>query len=143
MRKASNRTHRQACLLASAGLAASLGWSVPALAQDSDVAALDQLVERSSSVNSAIELAREQAAAGDLLGAAATYERVLIADENADEARLAYAAILCRLDDRASAELELALLNGQGGSQAALDEVEKASSSSADARSSRRQRIAA
>ena len=96
MRKASNRTHRQACLLASAGMAASLGWSVPALAQDSDVAALDQLVERSSSVNSAIELARVQAAAGDLLGAATTYERVLIADENADEARLAYAAILCR-----------------------------------------------
>ena len=126
MRKASNRTHRQAGLLAAAGMAASLGWSVPALAQDSDVAALDQLVERSSNVNSAIELAREQAAAGDLLGAATTYERVLIADENADEARLAYAAILCRLDDRRSAELELALLSGRGGSQAALDEVEKA-----------------
>ena len=126
MREASNRTHRRASLLASACIAACLGWSAPTLAQDSDVAALDQLVERSSSVNSAIELAREQAAAGDLLGAAATYERVLIADENADEARLAYAAILCRLDDRASAELELALLSGQGGSQAARDEVEKA-----------------
>ncbi len=126
MRDASNRAFGRVHRLASGCLAASLGWSVPALAQDSEVAALDQLVERSASVNSAIELAREQAAAGDLLGAAATYERVLIADENADEARLAYAAILCRLDDRQSARLELRALNGAGGSQAARDEVAKA-----------------
>ena len=126
MRNASNRAHWQASLLAFACMATSLAWSVPAFAQDSDVATLDRLVERSTSADSAIALAREQAAAGDLLGAAATYERVLIADENADEARLAYAAILCRLDDRTSAELELALLSGRGGSQAARDEVAKA-----------------
>ena len=92
MRNASHQTHRLASLLASAGMAASLGWSVPALAQDSEAAALDQLVERSSSLNSALELAREQSTAGDLLGAATTLERVLIADENADEAP----AGLCR-----------------------------------------------
>ena len=113
-------------MLALTYAAASFGWSVPALAQDSEVAVLDQLVERSSSASSAIDLAREQAAAGNLLGAAATLERILIADENADEARLTYAALLCRLDDRQSAQLELRALSGQGGSQAARDEVAKA-----------------
>lgn len=118
---------RSCRFLGSAGLLAivpaALGWSVPALAQDSEVAVLDQLIERSTSVSSAMELAREQAAGGDFLGAAATLERVLIADENADEARLAYATILCRLDDRQSAELELQTLSGHGGSQAGRDEV--------------------
>ena len=65
MRNASNRAHWQASLLAFACMATSLAWSVPAFAQDSDVATLDRLVERSTSADSAIALAREQAAAGD------------------------------------------------------------------------------
>lgn len=120
---------RSGRFLGSAGLlvcaVTGIGWSIPALAQDSEIAALDRLSERSSSAESAIELAREQAAAGDLLGAAATLERVLIADEDADDARLAYAAILCRLDDRQSAQLELQAVRGRGG-QAARDEAAKA-----------------
>jgi hypothetical protein len=123
---ASNPALQRVSMLASACVVASLGWSVPAFAQDSEAAALDQLVERSSSASSAVELSREQAAGGDLLGAAATLERALIADENADDARLAYAALLCRLDDRQSSELELQALNAGGGNQAARDEVEKA-----------------
>lgn len=126
MANASNRVLGRAKLLISGCVAASFFWSVSAIAQDSEVAALDNLVERSSSIDSAIGLAREQAATGDLLGAAATLERILIANENADEARLAYAALLCRLDDRQSARLELRALSGEGGSQAARDEVAKA-----------------
>ncbi len=120
---------RSGRIIGSAGLLACTiagwGWANPALAQDSEIAALDTLIERSSSAESAIALAREQADAGDLLGAAATLERVLIGDEDADDARLAYAAILCRLDDRQSAQLELQTVRGRGG-QAARDEAAKA-----------------
>lgn len=123
MRDLPTRAHGSVSVLALVCMTAGLGWSVPALAQDSEVAALDQLSERSSDVTSALALSREQAAAGDLLGAAATLERVLIADENADDARLAYAAILCRLDDRQSAQLELRSLSGQGGSAEARAEM--------------------
>jgi hypothetical protein len=79
----------------------------PVLSYSDPVAVVDQLSDASATSASAIVMARRQEAAGDLTGAAATLERVLIVDEDADDARLAYASILCRLDDRQSARQEL------------------------------------
>jgi hypothetical protein len=103
-----------------------LGLSGPLQAQDSGIAELDALTEQSKSPDSTMELARQQADAGELLEAAATLERYLIVDENADDVRLAYAAVLCRLDDRQSARLELKALRGRSASRAAWDGVEAA-----------------
>lgn len=61
-------------------------------------------------VDSGIALARRQIAERDLLGATATLERVLIANGDATAPRLLYASLLCRLDDRRGAEVELKLL---------------------------------
>ena len=88
----------------------------PTLAYSDPEALVDQLSDASATSASAIAMARQQEAAGDLTGTAATLERVLIVDENADDARLAYAAILCRLDDRQSARQELRQLGDKPGS---------------------------
>ncbi|MCB2059520.1 MAG: tetratricopeptide repeat protein [Novosphingobium sp.] len=119
----------------------------PAWAQESEVVApeegsieaLEALSEQSMSADTAIDLARRQAEAGKLLEAAATLERALILDEDADDVRLAYVAILCRLDDRQSARLELNILSGRNASGSAWDQVEAACGSGmARKRSSRR-----
>lgn len=112
----------------------SLCCGEPAWAQVSEAAtpeevsieALEALSDETMSPDSAIALARRQADAGHLMEAAATLERALILDEHADDARLAYAAILCRLDDRQSARLELDILSGRNASGSAWDEVEAA-----------------
>ena len=52
-------------------------------------------------------------AATDLTGALGTLERVLFAFPEAVPPRLLYASLLCRLDDRQGAELELGLLAGK------------------------------
>jgi hypothetical protein len=58
-------------------------------------------------------LARRQIGATDLLGALGTLERVLFAYPEAAPPRLLYASLLCLLDDRQGAELELGLLAGR------------------------------
>lgn len=100
------------------GLAAS-----PALAQET---VLDDLADGSTNAVAAIRLARQQADAGDLVAAASTLERALIEDEGADEARLAYAAILCRLGDPQSARLEIWALNDRSASRSAWKDVSTA-----------------
>lgn len=54
--------------------------------------------------------ARSRASAGDLVGAAAALERLLLNRPNWHAARLFYAAVLIRLDDLQAARRELALL---------------------------------
>ena len=54
--------------------------------------------------------ARQQADAGELLGAAAALERMLYGNPDWDSARLFYAGLLVRMDDRQGAERELRLL---------------------------------
>jgi len=54
--------------------------------------------------------ARAQVRRGDLKGAAATLERILLLDPNQNEVRLFYAVVLYRLDDVAEAKSELAIL---------------------------------
>jgi hypothetical protein len=81
----------------------------PALAQD-DPNALAAATEQ---LDSGVALARRQIAASDLPGAVGTLERVLFAYPEAIPPRLLYAALLCRLDDRQGAELELGLLEAK------------------------------
>lgn len=80
-----------------------------ALAQDD----VDALIAASQQVDSGMALARRQIAASDLPGALGTLERVLFAHPERVPPRLLYASLLCRLDDRQGAELELGLLAGK------------------------------
>ncbi|HET9639002.1 MAG TPA: hypothetical protein VFP12_07335 [Allosphingosinicella sp.] len=83
--------------------------SSPVVAQD-DPAALAAATQR---LDSGMTLARRQIGVSDLLGALGTLERVLFAFPEAAPPRLLYASLLCRLDDRQGAELELGLLAGK------------------------------
>jgi hypothetical protein len=74
---------------------------------------LDGMASATEQVNSGINLARSQIAASDLPGALGTLERVLLAHPEIVPPRLLYASLLCRLDDRQGAELELGLLAGK------------------------------
>jgi hypothetical protein len=90
----------------------ALAASVPPVAagaQDSP----DALINASHEVDSGLALANRQIAANDLLGALGTLERVQFAHPEAVPPRLAYVSLLCRLDDREGAEVELGLLAGQ------------------------------
>jgi hypothetical protein len=98
--------------LAALGLA--LCAATPALAQQSSEAELDILIERSLTPADALELANRQESEGDLLGAAATLERALLTNPEGNTARvrLHYVGLLCRLDDRQTAQSELAKVDG-------------------------------
>jgi len=74
---------------------------------------LEALVVPSKEVGSGVELARRQIADTDLLGALGTLERVQFAHPEALAPRLLYVSLLCRLDDRQGAEVELSGLAGQ------------------------------
>jgi hypothetical protein len=96
------------------GLAAGGLWSAPAVqAQEAGEAEVDALITASASPASAIAAARNQAQAGDVSGAAATLERAMLNDPNANDVRLYYAGLLCQLDDVQGARIELTKLNGQ------------------------------
>lgn len=73
----------------------------------------DALVAATQQLDSGMILARRQIGASDLPGALGTLERVLFAYPEAAPPRLLYASLLCRLDDRQGAELELGLLAGK------------------------------
>lgn len=91
---------------------------------------LDLLSDSAQSSAGALALARQQQASGNLTGAASTLERALIANSDADDVRLAYAAVLCRLDDRQSARQELRQLSGGPAGHAQWAEVKAACGSS-------------
>jgi hypothetical protein len=88
---------------------ATLALPSAAAAQDNP----DALIDASRQVDSGLALANRQAAANDLLGALGTLERVQFAHPESVPPRLAYISLLCRLDDREGAEVELGLLAGQ------------------------------
>ena len=99
---------------AASALALTGAWAAPAAyAQEASEADIDALVDGSSSPSKAITTARGQAQAGDLTGAAATLERALLADPNANDVRVFYTGLLCQLDDAQGARVELGKLNGQ------------------------------
>src|SRR5688572_8329697 len=97
----------------------------PAWAQD-DEGAIEALIAESSSPAAAMATAREQTSAGDLTGAAATLERALLADPNANDARTLYAATLCRLGDTQAARIEIGKLDRQDISPSVWAEADQA-----------------
>lgn len=84
--------------------------AAPARAQQPFAQDQDSLIEASLEVGPGVELARRQIVDADLLGAAATLERVLLVHPAARAPRALYAATLCRLDDPDGAQLEIELL---------------------------------
>lgn len=82
----------------------------PALAQDDPAAELDVLSQQSATSTGGMVLARSQGDNGDLLGALATIDRVLIAEPAAKPALLLRAQLLCRIDDRQGGTAQLARL---------------------------------
>ena len=71
------------------------------------------LAAATEQLDSGMALAHRQIRATDLPGALGTLERVLFAYPEAAPPRLLYAAVLCLVDDRQGAELELGLLAGK------------------------------
>ena len=90
-------------------LSAAALLSPAASAQDN----LNALSVATEQVDSGMTLARLQIAASDLTGAVGTLERVMFAYPEIVPPRLLYASLLCRLDDRQGAVLELGLLAGK------------------------------
>lgn len=97
-------------------------FSFPAHAQDQVPAELEALIAPALQEDTGVALARRQIAESDLLGAAATLERVMLVDPEAIAARLLHAGVLCRLDDRAGARVQLSMLRGQTIADAAWNE---------------------
>ncbi|MEO6718609.1 MAG: hypothetical protein ABIM50_15345 [Novosphingobium sp.] len=78
------------------------------------LAELDKLSQATVGVVPGLATARRQIASGELLGALATLERVLIHHPDAGEVLLLHASLLCRLDDRSGSEVEFDYLRGRG-----------------------------
>lgn len=70
-------------------------------------AQLDALIRATAQPASGVALARRQIAIGELLDALATLERVIINFPQSNEARMLHAGVMCRLDDRRGALVEL------------------------------------
>lgn len=94
-----------ACAVMAAGLAC--GGSAAQAQTGYIESEVENLVSAASDANGALDLARQQESAGDPEAAASTLERTLLRDANADDVRLAYAGLLCRLDDEQAARIEL------------------------------------
>ena len=100
---------KQSRIAESLALIAVLALSVPAVAQTLAQDA-EPLIGPALKVDSGMVLARQQIGQNDLLGAAATLERVLIQNPDSIGPRLLYVSLLCRLDDRQGASVELNLM---------------------------------
>lgn len=105
------------------GLVAA-SFAGPALSQSEQE--IDALIAESQTPANAIATARQQIAAGDLTGAAATLDRALLEDPNANDTRLLYAATLCRLGDAQGARIEIGKLDRQDVGAAMFDEANAA-----------------
>jgi hypothetical protein len=94
------------------GLFACLSLAAGPARADS-VSELDALSRATAEVAPGIALARRQIREGDLTGAMATLERVMLNHPLNDEARLLHASLFCRLDDRTGALIEFDDLQGR------------------------------
>ena len=90
-----------------------IALAVPQCAAAQLLEELDRLVQSSVKPAEGLALARSQAAAGDLLDALATLERVLTVDPKDKQVRLLHASLLCRIDDRSGASAEFAKLRAK------------------------------
>ena len=108
-------------------LVAGLALATSAVGAQS-AAELDALARATAQPSSGVALARKQIAAGDLLEALATLERVIINHPQSNEARLLHAGVMCRIDDRRGAMVELDGLRGRVIPDALWDEANSACS---------------
>ena len=108
-------------------LGASLALAASTVGAQS-AAELDALARATAQPTSGITLARKQIAAGDLLEALATLERVIINHPQSNEARLLHAGVMCRIDDRRGAMVELDGLRGREIPDSLWDEANLACS---------------
>jgi len=129
----SKRIYLVAIVLIFAGTILSSGLGAQPVPDD-----LGALVTPALETESGLALARRQIADTDLLGALGTLERVQFAHPDALAPRLLYASLLCRLDDRQGAEVELAQLAGQPIGDPAWAEVTAACGSIARPRSGKK-----
>ena len=83
-------------------------------ARADSAAELDALSRATAEVAPGIALARSQIKEGDLTGALASLERVILNHPQSNEARLLHASLLCRLDDRSGALIEFDDLRERG-----------------------------
>jgi len=115
-------------LVAASGAAIMVLAGTPVSAQEAPGADIDQLIDASSNPDGAVTLARSQAGAGDLTGAAVTLEHDLLdaPPQRVVAARLYYITILCRLDDHERANIEIARLRGLKISDTAWSEARAA-----------------
>ena len=90
-----------------------IALAVPQCAAAQSLEELDRLVQSSAKPADGLALARSQVAAGDLLDALATLERVLTVDPKDKQVRLLHASLLCRIDDRGGAAVEFAKLRAK------------------------------
>ncbi len=84
-------------------------FALPASAQIT----FEQVFENPDNPQLNLEYAKQEAAAGNLLQAASTLERLLYAEPNWDSARIFYADVLLQLDDRQAASREMILLENR------------------------------
>jgi hypothetical protein len=96
-----------------AALCASLALAAGSPASAETAAQLDTLARASAQPGTGVALARRQIDAGDMLDALATLERVIINFPLSNEARMLHAAVMCRLDDRRGALVELDQMRGR------------------------------
>jgi hypothetical protein len=82
----------------------------PALAQDDPAAELDALSRETATSAGGLALARNLSGSGDLLGALAALDRVLMLEPASKPALLLRAGLLCRIDDKAGGVAQLARL---------------------------------
>ncbi|MEO8374392.1 MAG: hypothetical protein ABI471_04150, partial [Sphingomonas bacterium] len=72
-----------------------------------------QLSQAATATGPGMALARQQMRNGDLTGAVATLERVLINHPDSGDVLLFHASLLCRLDDAGGARLEIDEVRGR------------------------------
>ena len=104
----------------------SFGLAAPAWAQGDPADEIDAMITASQGIEGGMAYARRQIGEDDLIGAAATLERLLMDHPEADDALLLHASLLCRLDDVPGARMEIDQLKGVRGSDAAWAEVRQA-----------------
>lgn len=102
--------------------------ATPSYAQEAAIAdasiTFEQIYANPEDAELNLNYARQEAEKGNLLSAASTLERLLIEEPNWDSARLYYALVLYKLDDRQAALRELAQLDSRPLTPAQREQVE-------------------
>ncbi len=100
--------------------------AMPALAQIDPTAELDLLSHETATSAGGLALAGRLSSEGDLLGALAALDRVLITEPTYGPALLLRGSLLCRIDDKAGGAAQLARLKKHDFAKADWDQASTA-----------------